>query len=148
MVKRRRTKASTAAKTKDNNDTDKAAKLSNVKETCSENANVCVDGSPSATKKPKLDSNQSLKGNKSQKYVPPFTASQRVSSRLRNKINSEKSEGESSNQVAKIFKEGKRNDGNSQEESETETSAIVLASDEEETVWKFCSIFNSIYLHG
>ena len=101
MVKRRRTKASNVAKTK-NNDKEKVVEPSNSEETCGENANICVDDSPSTTKKPKLNSNHSPK--QSKKYVPPFTASRRVSSRLRlMRKNIERSA--SNSQVANVFQE-------------------------------------------
>ncbi|CAB3996809.1 Hypothetical predicted protein [Paramuricea clavata] len=150
MVKRKRVKTSTAAKTKAN-DKDKAVKSTNSEETSSTNANISglqerqeghVDGSPSATKKPKLDSSQSPSANKSKRYVPFFTASQRVSNRLRNRISSEKSEGNSGSQESKIIEglvgeskdvcKSKQGKGNSQEKSLKETSAMVLQSNEED----------------
>jgi hypothetical protein len=151
MVKRKRAKTSTAAKTKAN-DKDKAVKSTNSEETSIKNANISdsqeerADGSPSATKKPKLDSSQSPSANKSKRYVPPFTASQRVSNRLRDRISSEKPEGNSSSQESKIIEglEGESKDvskskskqgkGNSQEKIQKETSAMVLQSNEEKAV--------------
>lgn len=150
MVKRKRAKTSTAAKTKAN-DNDKAVKSTNSEETSIKNANISdsqegrADGSPSATKKPKLDSSQSPSANKSKRYVPPFTASQRVSNRLRNRISSEKPEGNSSSQESKVYIEShvgeskdvsksKQGKGNSQEKIQKETSAMVLQSNEEKAV--------------
>ena len=97
MVKRKRTKG-TAASKKKVNDKNKDTKPSNLAETTGDNADVSssqrsVDDSSSGAKKAKLDSCQSPSSKKPKKYIPPFTASQRVSARLRRRrINSEKSE--------------------------------------------------------
>lgn len=100
MVKRKRAKGTAAAKKKVN-DKNKDTKPSNLAETTGDNADVSssqrsVDDSLSGAKKAKLDSCQSPSSKKPKKYIPPFTASQRVSARLRrrriNSDNSEKSE--------------------------------------------------------
>lgn len=145
MVKRKRAKASTAAKKKVN-DKKKDVKPLNLEKTTSENASVSrlqeSDESSSSAKKAKLDPCQSPSPTKSKKYVPPFTASQRVSLRSRkSRINSEKSEKKQScENETKVCLEGDdvfktvQAKANSPERSRKEVSEEVLESNEDKTV--------------
>ena len=145
MVKRRRTKASVPAKTKSNGK-DKALEPSHRKETSNKNAKInldsqeIIDDNPSGKKKPKLNSNQSPK---SERYVPPFTTSQRVSARLRKaRLNCEKSERQSAESCSKESIEDASTDvskrprekENLDEKSQRKTSDVVLGSCKSKTV--------------
>jgi hypothetical protein len=139
MVKRRRTKPSTISKTKDNSK-EKVVNASNSDETCSKHASSCADDSSTVAKKAKFDSNRSPR--KYQKYVPPFTASPRVSSRLRNKRNGEILSSQEGRLFNDVEDEGNmvsnigHKIGNTPGKSEQEHCAMGLAAKEEKTVWK------------
>lgn len=146
MVKRKRARASTAAKKKVN-DKKKDAKPSNVEETTSENASISrsqnsLYDSSSIAKKAKFDPCQSPSPKKSKKYVPPFTASQRVSPRSRKStINSEKSEKrqncEQETKVCLAAEQVLRTEqakANSPERSRKEVSEELLESNENKIV--------------
>lgn len=159
MFKRRKVKLSTTAKII-LDDNEKTAKPSNSKETESKSAAISepqtgqgVDCSPSCVKKPKLDSSQSSSPKRSMKYVPPFTASKRFSSRLRLKrIDKEKNESKSSCQEAvKCLEGGGKNicleKAKENLQKGEERSATVFESNEDKTVWKFVLYF-TVFLSG
>ena len=146
MVKRKRAKASTAAKKKVN-DKKKDGKPSNLEETNSENASISrlqnsLYDSSSSAKKAKFDPCQSPSPKKSKKYVPPFTASQRVSPRSRkSRINSEKSEKrQNCEEETKVCRAAEhvlkteQGKANSPERSIKEVSEELLESNENKTV--------------
>ncbi|XP_028407691.1 uncharacterized protein LOC114530283 isoform X2 [Dendronephthya gigantea] len=132
MLKRTKVELPTTPEINPNRN-EKVAKISEPQELAQESPDA--DGSLSCIKKPKLDSNESPGKNRSKKYVPPFTASKRFSSRLRLKrINQEKNESKSCRQEA--IKCGGQNICGKPEKEKG--SAMVLKSNEEKTEYLKC----------